>query len=132
MISVMLNIFDTRTSLTNFLKALIDSEIASAATEASLFRRNSVGNKFLSAFAKIHGYSYLRGLIEPLIMFMRELPTGHSYEMDPSKAKEQDLVENQRTVEYAASKFLSLVTSSLPQMPAYVYIMFWIWARICC
>lgn len=121
MISVMLNIFDTRTSLTSFLKALIDLEIASATTEAELFRRNSVGNKFVSAFAKIHGYNYLRGLIAPLITFMKELPVGHSYEMDPSKAKEQDLMENQRTVEYAASKFLSLVTSSLPQMPAYVF-----------
>ncbi|KXN84411.1 Neurofibromin, partial [Leucoagaricus sp. SymC.cos] len=99
MISVMLNILDSRVPLTNFLKALIDYEIASATTESSLFRRNSVGNKFLSSFAKIHGYNYLRGLIGPLITFMKELPAGHSYEMDPSKAKEQDLVENQKTVE---------------------------------
>lgn len=117
MISVMLNIFDTRAPLTSFLKALIDAEIASVTSEVSLFRHNSVGNKFVTAFAKIHGYNYLRGLIAPLITFMKELPVGHSYEMDPSKAKEQDLLENQRTVEYAASKFLSLVTSSLPQMP---------------
>lgn len=123
MISVMLNIFDSRSQLTNFLKALIDAEIASVNSEASLFRRNSVGNKFISAFAKIHGYNYLRGLIGPLITFMKELPAGHSYEMDPSKAKEQDLLENQRTVEYAASKFLSLVTSSLPQMPPYVVVL---------
>lgn len=117
MISVLLNIFDSRTSLMNFLKAIIDHEISQADSEASLFRRNSVGNKFLSAFAKIHGYNYLRSLIGPLIAFMRELPPGHSYEMDPNKAKEQDLLENQKTVEYVASKFLSVVGSSLPQLP---------------
>lgn len=120
MIYVLLNIFDSRTTLMSFLKALIDNEIAQADTEASLFRRNSVGNKLLSAFAKIHGYNYLRNLIGPLVEFMGEFPPGHSYEMDPNKAKDQDLVENQRTVEYAASKFLSLMTSSLPQLPPYV------------
>lgn len=120
MISVMLNTFDSRPLLTNFLKALIDLEIASVTSEVSLFRKNSVGNKFITAFAKIHGYNYLQGLVRPLITFMKELPPGHSYEMDPSKAKEQDLLENQRTVEYAASKFLGLVTSSLPQMPLFV------------
>lgn len=117
MISVLLNIFDSRALLMAFLKTLVDAEISRADTEVSLFRPNSVGNKFLSAFAKIHGYSYLRSLIAPLIACMRELPPGHSYEMDPSKAKEQDLVENQKTVEYVASKFLTLMTSSLPQMP---------------
>jgi hypothetical protein len=117
MISVLLNIFDSRTMLMTFLKALVDAEIALSDHESSLFRRNSVGNKFLSAFGKIHGYNYLRSLIGPLIVCMRELPAGHSYEMDPSKAEGQDLEENQRTVEYVASKFLSLMTSSLPQMP---------------
>lgn len=120
MISVMLNTFDSRTLLTKFLKALVDLEIASVTSEVSLFRKNSVGNKLVTAFAKIHGYNYLRGLVKPLILLMKELPAGHSYEMDPSKAKEQDLLENQRTVEYVASKFLSLVTSSLPQMPLFV------------
>ncbi|KXN87068.1 Neurofibromin [Leucoagaricus sp. SymC.cos] len=99
MISVMLNILDSCVPLTNFLKALIDYEIASATTESSLFHCNSVGNKFLSSFTKTHGYNYLRGLIGLLIMFMKELPVGYSYEMDPLKAKEQDLVENQKMVE---------------------------------
>ncbi|KAJ7639341.1 hypothetical protein FB45DRAFT_1001241 [Roridomyces roridus] len=36
-------------------------------SETSLFRSNSTCTRFLSAFAKVHGYAYLRSLIIPLI-----------------------------------------------------------------
>jgi len=35
-----------------------------------LFRSNSTCTRFLSAFAKVHGYAYLRSLIIPLIKSM--------------------------------------------------------------
>jgi neurofibromin 1 len=131
--SVLLNLFDTRASLMSLLKLMIDREIAHAGSsthffsvdtsdlrlenDASLFRGNSACTKFLSAFAKIHGYNYLRSLIIPLVKTMSAMPRGHAYDLDPTKVSEQDLYANQRSVELVASSFLEIVSSSVPALP---------------
>ncbi|EGO02251.1 hypothetical protein SERLA73DRAFT_166724 [Serpula lacrymans var. lacrymans S7.3] len=117
MISVLMNLFDTRTSLMALLKTMIDREIAHTDNETALFRSNSTCTRFLSAFAKIHGYSYLRSLIIPLIKTMTSMPPGHGYELDPAKAGEQDVKQNQHNVEIVASSFLEIITSSVPALP---------------
>ena len=85
--------------------------------EAGLFRSNSTCTRFLSAFARLHGYQYLRNLVEPLIKAMQDLPSGSGYEIDPNKAIGQDVYQNQKNVEHVASTFLSLLLSSLPALP---------------
>ncbi|KAF9527976.1 hypothetical protein CPB83DRAFT_363170 [Crepidotus variabilis] len=117
MISVLLNIFDTRTSLLNLIKLMIEREVTRTDNEANLFRSNSTCTRFLSAFAKLHGYNYLRSLVQPLVNTMLAMPTGTSYEVDPNKAYGQDIAQNQRNVEYVASTFLNLMSSSLPALP---------------
>ena len=135
MISVLLNLFDNRASLMKLMAVMIDQEIERTGTlpagyrcmllnqtclenEASLFRSNSTCTKFLSAFARIHGFSYLRSLIQPLIKSMLSMPPGCSYELDPSKAGDQDLEQNKKNVELIASSFLSIIGASVPALPA--------------
>ncbi|TFK43927.1 hypothetical protein BDQ12DRAFT_702865 [Crucibulum laeve] len=117
MISVLLNIFDTRSSLLSLLKLMIDREIAQTENEAALFRSNSTCMRFISAFARIHGYNYLRELVQPLIKIIEELPPGSAFEVDTSRVPEEDAVKNKQTVEYVASRFLTVVTVSTPSVP---------------
>ena len=76
---------------------------------------------FLSAFARLHGYNYLRYLVEHLLDVMAAMPPGTSYEVDPTKAMRQDIMQNLRNVEYVASVFLGLISSSLPALPGYAF-----------
>ncbi|KAF9226729.1 hypothetical protein BS17DRAFT_500836 [Gyrodon lividus] len=117
MISVLMNIFDTRASLVALLKTMIDREIAHTASDADLFRSNSTCTRFLSAFARIHGYNYLRSLIVPLIKTMASMPQGHAYDLDPVKTPKHKLDQNQRDVEFIASSFLEIISSSVPALP---------------
>ncbi|TCD61394.1 Ras GTPase activating protein ira2 [Steccherinum ochraceum] len=117
-ISVLLNVFDTRSSLMNLMKAMVDKEISRAESDNSLFRGNSTYTRFLSAFAKLYGYNYLRSLIDPLLKSMTSAPEGKSYEIDPSRASEQDIMQNQKAVEFVAGTFLEIITSSVPAFPS--------------
>ena len=50
---------------------------------------------------------------------MVAMPPGTGYEVDPNKAMGQDIIQNQKNVEYVASTFLGLISSSLPALPGY-------------
>ncbi|KAF8883153.1 hypothetical protein CPB84DRAFT_1817082 [Gymnopilus junonius] len=117
MISVLLNVFDTRSSLLSLIKLMIEREVAQTESETALFRSNSTCARFLSAFAKVHGYQYLRSLVQPLVDTMAQMPPGTGYEVDPTKAAGQDIDENRQNVEYVASTFIQLISSSLPALP---------------
>lgn len=89
--------------------------------EASLFRGNSICTRFLSAFARVYGYNYLRNLILPLIKTMEALPAGHAYDLDPAKAPGGDYEQNKRDLIYVASAFLDIVSASAPAIPSWVF-----------
>lgn len=91
-----------------------------AENEASLFRNNTTGLRLLSTFAKIHGYTYLRSLVEPLVKIMHDRPGHKSYDIDPLRATSQNRDENLKSVETVASAFLELITSSVHSFPPYV------------
>ena len=50
---------------------------------------------------------------------MAAMPPGTSYEVDPTKATRQEIIQNLKNVEYVASVFLGLISSSLPALPEY-------------
>ncbi|KAL0949203.1 hypothetical protein HGRIS_009281 [Hohenbuehelia grisea] len=118
-INVLLNLFDTRASLMTLLKKMIDREIASTENDAGLFRGNTTFTRFMSQFAKIHGYNYLRSLVHPLIKSMAGMPPGHSYDLDPNRVtRPEELEQNKKNVEFIAAMFLEIVTSSIPTLPS--------------
>ncbi|KAG8981934.1 Ras GTPase activating protein ira2 [Tulasnella sp. 425] len=118
MINVLLNIFDTRGTLVALLKAMIDREVANTNDEAGLFRGNSMCTRLLSAFARLHGYNYLRSLLSPLIQQMSAMPPGHSYELDPSRLREgEDIEENERNLKFICQAFLDVICESVAILP---------------
>ncbi|KAF8645481.1 hypothetical protein AX16_007766 [Volvariella volvacea WC 439] len=118
MISVLLNIFDTRQSLMSLIKLMIEREVAQTDGEANLFRSNSTCTRMLSAFAKIHGYNYLRSLIQPLVHTMSSKPPGLGYDIDPQKVSEPELSQNVQNVKVVAASFLEIISSSITILPS--------------
>ncbi|KAG9027475.1 Ras GTPase activating protein ira2 [Tulasnella sp. JGI-2019a] len=118
MINVILNIFDTRGTLVALLKTLIDREVTQTSDEAGLFRRNSMSLRMLSAFARLHGYNYIRALLLPLVNQMSAMPPGHSYEMDPSRVREgESLEENEASLTLICQAFLDVICESVAIIP---------------
>ena len=76
----------------------------------------------LSTFARLHGYNYLRNLVKHLLDTMAAMPLGTSFEVDPTMAMRKDIMQNQKNVEYVASVFVGLVSSSLPALPGYDFL----------
>ena len=134
-IPVILNLFDTRTALLDLLKLLIEREVKTTceslflnhltagltlavANEVSLFRDNSMRIKLVCAFARIHGYDYLRRLIKPLLdMMCQARHETSSYILDPSKTTEEDVEHNRKAIKILAENFLTLVCDSANTMP---------------
>ncbi|GBE80125.1 hypothetical protein SCP_0213280 [Sparassis crispa] len=118
LISVLLNLFDTRSSLMTLMKMMIDLEVANTDSDTALFRGNSTCTRFLSAFASIYGYNYLRSIVMPLLKTMSSLPAGHGYDLDPLKVGEQAAVQNSENVKLVVTSFLQIISSSVPTIPS--------------
>lgn len=89
-----------------------------AENDTQLFRGNSTCTRLLSHFARIHGYNYLRDLIDPLMKIMGSLPPGCGYVLDPTIVTEEELHQNLENVETVTTRFLEIVSSSLPRLPS--------------
>ena len=88
--------------------------------EAELFRGNSTCTRLLSAFARIHGYTYLRNLILPLVKAMEAIPPGYSFVLEPTQVSKGEREKNQKNVETVSRSLLQIILSSLPALPSYV------------
>lgn len=74
--------------------------------------------KLLGAFAKIHGYDFLRQLVRPLHELMRTPAYERaSFILDPTKVPEEEVLENRRIVQELAMHFLGLVCASHHGLP---------------
>lgn len=87
-------------------------------SDTELFRSNDMCSRLLSAFARLHGYNYLRSILSPLIALMTELPPGSGYELDPSKLRigetQEENAENLRMITRA---FLNVISDSVADIP---------------
>lgn len=73
--------------------------------------------KLLCAFAKIHGYDYLRQLVKPLLDQICSVTAGHTFILEPTKASKEEIAQNQKIIELLAQAFLSIVCGSAGAMP---------------
>ncbi|KEP55513.1 RasGAP domain protein [Rhizoctonia solani 123E] len=117
LIHVILNIFDTRKSLLRLMKALIDREVAQTSSESNLFRSNSMCMRILSAFARMHGYNYIRQVLSPLFAQMVAMPDDRSYELDPKRPDGKNVEENAKSLSIIAQAFLNVICDSAPILP---------------
>ncbi|KAG6919754.1 hypothetical protein DXG01_001588 [Tephrocybe rancida] len=117
MINVLLNVFDTRESLMKLIKTMIERDLAATDTEQNIFRSDTTCTRFFSAFAKIHGYNYLRTLVQPLIKIMVDDSSGCGYDLDPTRVGDEEAKRNTMHVELVAAHFLEILSSSVPALP---------------
>ncbi|KIY51663.1 hypothetical protein FISHEDRAFT_36865 [Fistulina hepatica ATCC 64428] len=116
-VNVLMDLFNTRSSLVALLKMMIDREIARTPSEAALFRSNSTCSRFLSAFARRYGYSYLRDLIQSLVDVMVAMPPNTGYDLDPQRVTPQEAQANHASIEHVTAKFLDVLDASVSALP---------------
>lgn len=73
--------------------------------------------KLLCAFAKQHGYDYLRSLIKPFLERMCQCTADYSFILDPLRASEDELTKNRTAVEFWTEAFVKVVCQSANGMP---------------
>ena len=73
--------------------------------------------KLLCAFAKSHGYDYLRMIIKPVLDQMVTLASSHSFQLDPARTSEEEVKDNQEVIKVFAQAFLQIVCGSASAMP---------------
>ncbi|KAF8577060.1 hypothetical protein K439DRAFT_586493 [Ramaria rubella] len=119
LVTVLLNVFDTRRAMLTLLRRLISHEVREATTPAGLFRANNLCNRLLSAFANQHGYWYLRSIIKPLVDKIRDLYTVTNFELDPKKLHPSDnLDENYVLVSELAQSIINDILASTLELPS--------------
>jgi len=92
-------------------------DVPNADNSAELFRANTMCTRFIATVAKVHGYNYLRQILDPLIQQMLQLPPETSFELDPKKATMAQIETNVETIRYLAQAFLDVITNSVQFLP---------------
>lgn len=88
-----------------------------------------MSTRMLSAFARLHGYNYIRSLLLPLVSQMSAMPPGHSYELDPSRLRDGESVdENEASLTLICQAFLDVICESVAIIPPSVHRSFYSWA----
>eukprot|EP01114_Cavostelium_apophysatum_P004552 TRINITY_DN1484_c0_g1_i2.p1 TRINITY_DN1484_c0_g1~~TRINITY_DN1484_c0_g1_i2.p1 ORF type:complete len:1402 (-),score=458.43 TRINITY_DN1484_c0_g1_i2:3446-7651(-) len=114
--TLLVRIFEANDKLSLLMKAAIEHEVSTTAAPNTLFRRNSLSTKILSACAKENGSVYLKELISPLLHQLIANPA--TYEIDPLKIPEsQNLETNLANVVKASQMFIDAITSSVEYSP---------------
>ncbi|KAJ2930404.1 hypothetical protein H1R20_g6694, partial [Candolleomyces eurysporus] len=121
-INVLLNVFDSHDSLVSLLKLTIEREIAHTAdSETALFRSNSTCTRLLSAFARIHGYAFLRNLIKSLIAAMVTGSYDLPYPVDPRQVPPQDIDMSNDDLKVKGVDFvISMIDTSVDHAPSII------------
>ncbi|KDN38513.1 hypothetical protein K437DRAFT_22753 [Tilletiaria anomala UBC 951] len=116
---VLLNIFDSRGEVMRFLGLALEEEVERTPSEEMVFRSNSFRTHLLSVYAKMHGYEYLRSVLEPLVVDMISRSRGVSFEIDPQRIEPgESVVVNQARLEELAQSFIDAICTSAHRVPA--------------
>ncbi len=109
---------------TRLVRACVESEVAFAQTEGTLFRRNSINSVVLGEYARSLGAEYLRLVVQPTldkVGFGRE-----SYEVDPAKLGPTETVRGgAANVVARCDELLERLVATAPQMPPQIAHICW-------
>ena len=83
--------------------------------QSTLFRGNSLTTKVLSMYSLQVAREYLRGVLLSPLNFVLSDP--HGYEVDASKAKDEDIQANLQKLQQSCQYFLDCINSSIPRYP---------------
>jgi neurofibromin 1 len=115
---VFVTIFDAKHMLSHLLWNIFDREIAGSECMQTLLRGNSLGAKIMSFCFKIYGTSYLKSLLEPLILPLMDEGNAKSYEVDPTRIDEGEEIDvNRDNLKHLTQTFFDTITGSPEQFP---------------
>jgi len=108
-------VLDAHKETMAIIKLGITREVEQTSSAGSLFRGNSCATKLMSAFTRMTGHAYLVSTLKHLIDDVLSNPDG--YEVDPKKAKDEDVAQNMIKLKGTAQMFLDSILDSLSECP---------------
>lgn len=115
--TVIIRLFDASDKSLQLLQVMLGIEIQRTVSSNTLFRRNSMATKLLSAYSKIAGQKYLKDTLSPVIHDL--IAKQYNYEIDPVRVpKGQNLETNIENVKRAAQLILNCIINSIDSCPS--------------
>jgi len=107
-------------AICSFIDIIIAHEVRETTREGTLFRGNTFGVALMSAHARFITTNYLKSLLLPLIMWLRQTPMKN-YEIDPARLQKSgqldNLERNKANLIIALNKFLETIYASVHDVP---------------
>jgi len=120
---VFVTLFDAKRLLSPLFYNIFYKEVELSDSMQTLFRGNSLGCKIMSFSFRIYGNSYLKSLLEPLLIQLLDKPIL-SYEVDQARLdKNEDIEENRKNLLTLTKKVFDAIIGSLDQFPVQLKLM---------
>eukprot|EP01128_Nolandella_sp_AFSM9_P007391 TRINITY_DN4032_c0_g1_i1.p1 TRINITY_DN4032_c0_g1~~TRINITY_DN4032_c0_g1_i1.p1 ORF type:complete len:263 (+),score=43.77 TRINITY_DN4032_c0_g1_i1:2-790(+) len=113
-LSSVIQILDAHKKTLPIIRLAIKEEVKNTKSASTLFRGNSVSTKLISAFTKMTGRQYLK-CIQGSLLELQKDPLG--YEVDPTKAKGQDVAANMVKLKMIVQALLDRIAGSVASCP---------------
>ncbi|KAG6459574.1 hypothetical protein O3G_MSEX011449 [Manduca sexta] len=118
---VFVTLFDAKHLLAPLLWNIFYREVEVSDCMQTLFRGNSLGSKIMAYCFKIYGYSYLQGLLEPLITSLLDQAEEQpelSFEVDPARLDpNQDIEVNRSNLIDLTKEVFDRIVNSADKFP---------------
>jgi len=115
---VFVTLFDAKHLLSPLLWNMFYREVEVSDCMQTLFRGNSLGSKIMAFCFKIYGATFLQGLLEPLIQEMIDNADGVSFEVDPARMENNEVLEeNQQNLAQITQRVFNAIVSSADRFP---------------
>ncbi|KNC49089.1 neurofibromatosis type 1 [Thecamonas trahens ATCC 50062] len=119
--SVLIRLFSAAGKHMQLLEYIIRKEVTSTFAESTLFRRNSMATKLLTAFTKYVGKSWLQDMLREPIKAMLEM-NPQRFEVDPDKVMPNDDVDaNRDRLMTAATVIVDAIFAKYAQCPVSIH-----------
>lgn len=118
---LMIHLGEMTETTTQLVCRAIDAEVQRTESENTLFRRNSIATKLLTAYAKLLGVQYLKDVIAPIIK--RMMQDHQDMELDPVKFDPPEsytpeiAAKNLQNLQLACQGVLDVISDSVDKCP---------------